>query len=123
MRPGGGPSVRAGADRLVAKPLEQAYGFRQPEVVWRGKRAADVREQRAVAADEREVGLRVAAVDREDDRLAHRAAPASDSASSARRLSSSAPESSSCPISGWVRSAFRAVTGSRVTAASAVSRS
>ena len=46
-----------------------------------------MREQRAVAADEREVRLRVAAVHCEDHGLTHRAAPASDRGSSARRLS------------------------------------
>ena len=47
----------AGRDR----PLE-------PEMVRRGQRPAHVREERAVLAHEREVGLRVAAVDGQDDR-------------------------------------------------------
>ena len=46
-------------------------------MVRRGERAADVREERAVRADEREVGLRVAAVDGEHDPVGHRVTPAS----------------------------------------------
>ena len=49
----------------------------EPEVVRRAERPAHEREHRAVLAHEREVGLRVAAVDGEDERLAHRRAAGS----------------------------------------------
>ncbi len=40
-------------------------------MVRRALRAADERQELAVGADECEIGLRVAAVDREDDGIAH----------------------------------------------------
>ena len=48
----------------------------------------------AVGPHERQIGLRVPPVDRKDDPLAHRPAPA-DTVSSASRLSSSVPDTSS----------------------------
>ena len=106
------------AERLVEQLLEQHDRLLEAEVVRRGLRAADVREQGAVLADERDVGLRVAAVDREEDPVAHRDTPDTCAGSSRRRDSISSPVSASWPISGCASSAFRAVTVSRVTAAS-----
>ena len=90
------PAVRAGGGhRLVEELLEQRHGCLEPEMMGRGERSADVREQRPVGPHEREIGLRVPAVDRKDDPVAHRPAPADETVSSASRLSSSVPDSSS----------------------------
>ena len=69
----------------------------------------------SVRRDECQIGLCVAAVDREDE-------PAHSTAS-ATSESSSPSTSSSWPISGCTSNALRAVAVSRVTAASAVKRS
>ena len=104
-------AVAPARERLVQQPLEKGDRLGEPEVVRRRERPARVGEQRPVLADQRKVGLRVAAVDGDDDRLAHPATPASESGSSASSASSSDPASSSWPISGCARSALRAVTG------------
>src|SRR6266699_2171123 len=95
----------------------------------RADAASDERTDASVGADECEVRLRVAAVDREQERRAHAGAPRSvrtwgryaAPASSSRSSSSSA--TAYCPINGWVSSALRAVATSPVTAAEAVRRS
>ena len=58
--------------RLVEEALEHLEAAVDAEVVRRAERAAHEREHAAVRADEREMRLRVAAVDGEDDRSAHR---------------------------------------------------
>ena len=85
------------------------------EMMRRALRPAGEAEQPAIVADQCQVGLRVPAVDGQGNR--HTATASSASRSSRSSLSSY------CAISGCVSSAFFAVTGSRVTAASAVSRS
>ena len=62
-------------DGLGEQAVQQRHGAVEPDVVRRAERPADEREQRAVRPDEREVGLRVAAVDREGQRIAHRRRP------------------------------------------------
>src|SRR5262249_16496648 len=106
------PGLPAG---LIEQVGEDGEAGVESEKLRRAERAAHDREQRPVVAREREIGLGVAAVDREHD--AHR------TASWAASRSSSSSDSSYWPISGWVRSALFAVAGSRVTAASAVRRS
>ncbi len=101
------------AEQLV----EHVEGALDAEMVRRAAGAAHEREQLAVLAHEREVGLRVAAVDGEDDPPAH----ATASASSSR--SSSPSTRSTWPISGCASRALRATERSRVVAASAASRS
>ena len=95
--------VRGG---LVEEVVDHRDAAVEAEVVRRAERPARDGEQGAVSAHERDVGLGVAAVDREHD--GHR------TVSSTARRSSSSSVSSYCPISGWARSAFFAVTGSRV---------
>ena len=56
------------ARRVVEQPLEHGEAAFDAEVMGRAQRTANEREHRAVGADEREVGLRVAAVDGEHDR-------------------------------------------------------
>ena len=82
----GAPVPARRTEGLVEEPLQEADRLGEAEVVGRGERAADVGEQRAVRLDEREVGLRVAAVHGQDGPVAHRATPASGSGSSARRV-------------------------------------
>ena len=86
------------------------------EMVGGAPTAAHSSEHGAVVAHERNVGLRVSAVDRECE--PHRGTPASRSAASR-----SASTWATWPMSGCASSALRAVTGSRVIAASAASRS
>src|SRR5262249_20934014 len=119
-------------DRAIAEPepglaggvLEQALEdvdrSVQSEAAGGAPRPADAREHLAVGADEREVGLGVAAVDGEPDRLRrHRHASSAtgngvpEASARARRSSSSAARPYS-PTSGCARSARRAVTGSRL---------
>ena len=84
------------------------------DVMRMAERAAGEAEQRSVLPDERRIGLRAAAVDREDglQRIA-----------SATSWSSRPSTSSTWPIRGCASSAFRASTGSRLSAARTVSRS
>ena len=65
---------------LASSPSSTSQAAVQPEVVRRALRAADERQHRAVGADEREVGLRVAAVDGEHD-LAHAVTSAANGSS------------------------------------------
>ena len=90
----GGTAVRpGGAERLLEQSLEQVDRLAQAEMMRRGERAADVREKGAVVPHQREVRLRVAAVDGQHDPVAHRAAPATRRGSSAsRRLEQRARE-------------------------------
>src|ERR687888_1238787 len=59
------------AGRLVEQALEHVERAVEPEVVRRAERPADERKHLAVGADEREVGLRVAAVYGENQLVAH----------------------------------------------------
>src|SRR5581483_8275622 len=84
-------------DRALEELLEQGEAAVHADVVRRAERAADERKEFAVAAEQRDVCLRVAAVDRKDDPLRHDAALAaanrgrcSTPASSSRSASSSA---------------------------------
>ena len=71
-------AVGAGDSRLLdglpEEALEHLDAAVDAEVVRRAQRPAHEREDAAVGRDEREVGLRVAAVDGEDDRRAHASA-------------------------------------------------
>ena len=57
--------------RLAEEALEHLDAAVHAEVVRRAQRPAHEREHLAVGRDEREIGLRVAAVDGEDDRCGH----------------------------------------------------
>ena len=98
--------------RLREQVLEHAQAAVEPDVVRRAQRPARQRQERAVGAHERKVGLRVAAVDGEDDG-ALTAAPASAAVTSVRSSSSSARRCSHCPISGCASSALRATRDRR----------
>ena len=102
----------AGFDHERLDAVERSF---DAVLVRRAARAAHEREEAAFVIGEHEIGLRVAAVDGEQQR-AHRTASATSESTSASTISI-------CPISGCASSAFRAATGSRVTAAPAVSRS
>jgi hypothetical protein len=64
------PQAR-GVQRVAEQPLEHGEGPVEADVVRRGERPAREPEHPAVGADEGEVGLRVAPVDREDDFTVH----------------------------------------------------
>ena len=115
------------AHRLFQESLHHGKRSVDAEVLRRAQPAPNERKHGAVAVDERDVRLGVAAVDGENGDSAHLpisawncgrcAAPAS----SKRSTRSSA---SGCwPISGWVSKALRATAGSPLTAACAASRS
>ena len=108
------------ARRLGEQRPEHRDPALEPEVVRRAARAAHEREQAAFGADEREVRLRVAAVDGQDHGLRLTEAQVRPAA---RRRTSSSSASSYWPISGWVSSALRATTRSPVSAASTARRS
>ena len=99
------PSSPARARASRVQLLEQLERAVEPEVVRRAAAAADEREHRAVVAHQREVGLRVAAVDGEHEPPAHR------TGSPASSRSTSSPAISSWPISGWASSALRTSSG------------
>ena len=105
--------ARSRASSSSAEQVDRSRRARCGAASWR---PAHEREQRAVVAQQREIGLRVAAVDGEDER-AHRQRLAR------RSRSSSSPAISSWPISGCASSALRAVDAVAVTAARAASRS
>src|SRR5205823_1341359 len=87
-------AVEPGAGtRLVEQSGQHAHAAVLADVVRRALRATRVAEQVALLVDQCEVGLRIAAIDRQHDR--HTA-----TASSASRSSSSS-DSSYCAISGW----------------------
>src|SRR5205814_2403308 len=96
-------------DRLCEEVAENCEAAVDAEVVRRALWPADEREDLAVGADERQVGLRVAAVDREDERLGH-AVTSRDSncgrcsRPAARRLSVSSSTCGTWPMSGCARS-------------------
>ncbi len=102
----------AGLDHERLDPIERSF---DAVFVRRAAGAAHEREETTFVIGKDEIRLRVAAVDGEQQR-AHRTASATSESTSASTISI-------CPISGCARSAFRAATASRVTAAPAVSRS
>ena len=70
--------------RLVDEPLEHVHAAVETQVVRRAERPAHVRDQAAVVGEQREIGLRVAAVDREHDHASTSAVICSSSASAIR---------------------------------------
>ena len=107
---------RAGA-RVRVQLLEHRDRAVEPDVVGRADAAAHEREHLAVLAQQRQVGLRVAAVDGEHEPPAHR------TGSPASSRSTSSPAISSWPISGWASSALRTSSGLPDSAARTASRS
>ena len=97
-------------ERLVEQVVDHLQRAVEAEVVRRAEPAADEREHLAVGAHEREVGLRVAAVDREDERCAHARSWAKNCGRCSRSAASSCSVSSStggtCPTSGCASSAL-----------------
>ena len=89
------------SERVLVEPAEQPHAAVEAEVVRRAVAAAHEREHRAVLAQQRQVGLGVAAVDGEDEAAAH------GTGSPASRRSTSSPAISSWPISGCASSAVR----------------
>src|SRR5262245_14326023 len=106
------------AQRVLEEFVEHVEASVHSQVLRSTARPATKHQRAPVGRDEREVGLRVAAVDREDDAVAH-----ATTSLVARSRSSSSPASSSCAISGCASSALRATSGSRVSAARAARRS
>ena len=114
---------------VVDQPGEHGQRALDADVVLRALRAPHEREQRAVDAQQREVGLRVPAVDGEHERTAHRLAPpcaakrgrCASSAASSRSISSSVGPH--WPTSGCASSALRASARSPLSAAATASRS
>ena len=118
---GHGPVVgrQAGLGRSALEQLgEHVQRALEPEVVRRAQRPSFECEERAVGGDEREVGLRRAAVHGEERGAAHTRASLA-----ARRSSISSLAMSHWPISGCASSALRASAGSPERAARTASRS
>src|SRR5439155_27238763 len=109
LRHGRPAPVEAGA---VDELLQHGRTAVEAEVVRRAERAARVRDQRPVRLDEREVGLRVAAVDGEDH-----------ASTSAAIRSSSCSAIAYWTTSGCASSAFFTSSSSRLSAAVAARRS
>ena len=117
---GGGRRVAVQAcafERVEPERVEHVERAVEPEMMRRARSAAHQREHPSERIDEREVRLRVPSVDCDRNRRRHH------TTSCASSLSSSCSANASWPISGWVRSALCATTASRLTAASAASRS
>ena len=110
----GQPALR---ERVSEEPAEQRHAAVEPDVMWRAEAAAHERQQPAVLAQQRQVGLGVAAVDGEDHAPAHR------TGSPCRSRSTSSPAISSCPISGCASSALRTSSGLPDSAARTARRS
>src|SRR6266545_1486407 len=112
--------------RALEQAVENGEATFDAEMMRGAERPAHEREDGAVRLDEREIRLRVAAVDGEDGD-AHRVVSAWNwgrcSAPASRSLSTSSSESAYWPIKGCVSSALRATAGSPLTAALAASRS
>ena len=110
-------------DRLVEEPLQHVEAARR-RPRWCGELSGPRTSARAatVGTDEREIGLRVAAVDGEDDRRRHASASLPNCGRwrrpAASRLSTSSSSSGCWPISGCASSALRAIAGRRCRAAS-----
>src|SRR5262249_26249181 len=112
-------SVHARQPRLGGRALPELPQHLEapvePDVMGRAEWAAHKGEHGAVGAHECQIGLGVATVDRDHD-VGHETVSAS-------MLSASASTIAVCPMSGCASSALRAVVRSRITAASAASRS
>ena len=112
---------------LGQEVVEHGQRVVEPDQLRRAARAACEPEHLAVRAGDHEVGLRPAAVDRDEQRRAHAGLAVPNcgrcSAPAESRRSTSSSASSYCPTSGCASSAFRATTGSPVRAASTASRS
>src|SRR5205823_3421682 len=98
-------------DRLGKEVVENREAAVDAEVVRRALRPADERDDLAVCTDQRQIGLRVAAIDREDERLAHADTSRGSNRGRWARPSfrSFSTSSSTCgiwPISGWASRAL-----------------
>ncbi len=123
-------AVRRRKARVPKRALEQAVENGEAtfdaEMMRGAERSAHEGEDGAVRLHEREVRLRVAAVDGEDGGAHNRLSAwncGRCSAPASRSLWTSSSESAYWPINGCVSSALRATAGSPLTAALAASRS
>ena len=91
--------------RAREQALEDVEAALHADVVRRAERAAHEREQLAVAAHQGQIGLRVAAVDREHDRRAHRttasAAEQPVAAAPRRSRAGRSADASAAPSARW----------------------